>query len=93
MFENPEENLFGWIGLKDNGDHYVAAVGMYEYFWALDEETRKKILNGWSAAIEAYHDPKFVSEGKQLNDYILVSESSDVVEEKHGADIIPFPTR
>jgi hypothetical protein len=93
MFVDPEENLFGWVGLKDNGDHYVAAVGLYEYFWTLDEGTRKKILDGWTQAIEAYRSPDFFENSKHVDGYILVSECDEVVEEKPDADIIPFPVK
>ena len=93
MFEDDnEENIFGWVGLKDNGDHYVSAVGLYDYFWSLKDDTREKILLGWLTAIEAYLDPDF---NKQLvnavDGIIYVSESSETVEEKPMANIIPFP--
>lgn len=92
MFIEPE-NVFGWLGLKDNGDHYVAAVGLYDYFWALDEETRKKILNGWMEALEAYHNPDFFETGTKIDDCIIVSQSEESVEDKPSANIIPFPIR
>ena len=61
MFDDTleDENIFGWIGLKDNGSHYVSATGLYDYFWSIKQETREKILNGWITALEAYLDPEF----------------------------------
>lgn len=91
--ENQEENIFGWVGLKDNGDHYLSAVGLYDYFWNLKEETRVKILEGWITSIEAYLDPEFTKQMVNLDEGIIyVSECSDVVEEKQLANVIQFPS-
>jgi len=53
MFDDSleDENIFGWIGLKDNGSHYVSAAGLYDYFFAIKKETRDKILEGWIVAL------------------------------------------
>ena len=94
MFENDQdENIFGWIGLKDNGDHYVSAVGLYDYFWALKEESRTKILEGWISAIEAYHDPEFAKIVNSEEGVIYISENAESVEDKPTANIIQFPSR
>lgn len=95
MFEDEnEENIFGWVGLKDNGDHYISAVGLYDYFWSLKEDTRTKILEGWITSIEAYLDPEF---NKRLvnaeEGVIYVSEGLESVEDKPVANVIPFPKR
>jgi hypothetical protein len=95
VFEDEnEENIFGWVGLKDNGDHYISAVGLYDYFWSLKEDTRTKILEGWITAIEAYLDPDF---NKRLvnaeEGVIYVSEGLESVEDKPVANVIPFPKR
>ena len=93
MFEDDnEENIFGWVGLKDNGDHYISAVGLYDYFWALKEDTRNKILEGWITAIEAYLDPDFAKQVVNAEEGIMyVSESIESVEDKPSANVIPFP--
>ena len=95
MFEEDnEENIFGWVGLKDNGDHYISAVGLYDYFWALKEDTRNKILEGWITAIEAYLDPDFAKQVVNAEEGIMyVSESIESVEDKPSANVIPFPKR
>lgn len=95
MFEDDsEENIFGWVGLKDNGDHYISAVGLYDYFWALKEDTRNKILEGWITAIEAYLDPDFAKQVVNAEEGIMyVSESIESVEDKPSANVIPFPKR
>ena len=94
MFENDQdENIFGWIGLKDNGDHYVSAVGLYDYFWALKEESRTKILEGWISAIEAYLDPEFAKIVNSEEGVIYISENAESVEDKPTANIIQFPSR
>lgn len=95
MFEDDnEENIFGWVGLKDNGDHYISAVGLYDYFWALKEDTRTKILEGWITAIEAYLDPDFAKQVVNAEEGIMyVSESIESVEDKPSANVIPFPKR
>jgi hypothetical protein len=91
--DSQDENIFGWVGLKDNGDHYVSAVGLYDYFWALKEESRTKILEGWISAIEAYLDPEFAEVVKSEEGVIYVSENSESVEDKPAANIIQFPRR
>lgn len=90
-----EESVFGWVGLKENSDHYVSATGIYDFFWTLQEETRVKIIHGWIEALEAYLDPEFdkqfpvgVEEGA-----IYISENSSSVEDKTSANIIPFPRK
>jgi hypothetical protein len=89
-----EENIFGWVGLKDNGDHYISAVGLYYYFWHLKEDTRTKILEGWVTAIEAYLDPEFAKDVVNADEGIIyVSESRESVEDKPSGNIIPFPKR
>jgi len=95
VFEDDnEENIFGWVGLKDNGDHYISAVGLYDYFWALKEDTRNKILEGWITAIEAYLDPDFAKQVVNAEEGIMyVSESIESVEDKPSANVIPFPKR
>lgn len=94
MFEDDQdENIFGWIGLKDNGDHYVSAVGLYDYFWALKEESRTKILEGWISAIEAYLDPEFAKIVNSEEGVIYISENAESVEDKPTANIIQFPSR
>lgn len=94
MFENDQdENIFGWVGLKDNGDHYVSAVGLYDYFWALKEESRTKILEGWISAIEAYLDPEFAKIVNSEEGVIYISENAESVEDKPTANIIQFPRR
>ena len=94
MFENDQdENIFGWVGLKDNGDHYVSAVGLYDYFWALKEESRTKILEGWISAIEAYLDPEFAKIVNSEEGVSYISENYESVEDKPSATIIQFPKR
>ena len=94
MFEDDQdENIFGWVGLKDNGDHYVSAVGLYDYFWALKEESRTKILEGWISAIEAYLDPEFAKIVNSEVGVIYISENTESVEDKPTANIIQFPRR
>ena len=94
MFEDDQdENIFGWIGLKDNGDHYVSAVGLYDYFWALKEESRTKILEGWISAIEAYLDPDFAKIVNSEEGVIYISENTESVEDKPTANVIQFPSR
>ena len=94
MFEDDQdENIFGWVGLKDNGDHYVSAVGLYDYFWALKEESRTKILEGWISAIEAYLDPEFAKIVNSEEGVIYISENAESVENKPTANIIQFPRR
>lgn len=94
MFEDDQdENIFGWVGLKDNGDHYVSAVGLYDYFWALKEESRTKILEGWISAIEAYLDPEFAKIVNSEEGVIYISENAESVEDKPTANIIQFPRR
>lgn len=94
MFEDDQdENIFGWVGLKDNGDHYVSAVGLYDYFWALKEESRTKILEGWISAIEAYLDPEFAKIVNSEEGVIYISENAESVEDKPTANIIQFPSR
>jgi hypothetical protein len=96
VFEDDQgENVFGYIGLKDNGDHYVSAVGLYDYFWTLKEETRNKILEGWITAIEAYLDPEFAKEiiNAPQEGIVYISQASESVEDKPTADIIQFPRR
>ena len=40
MFDDSmeDENIFGWMGLKDNGSHYVSATGLYDYFFSIEKE-------------------------------------------------------
>jgi len=94
MFDDSieDENIFGWIGLKDNGSHYVSAAGLYDYFFAIKKETRDKILEGWITALEAYLDPGFEERMEESEDGIIyISESADSVEDKPSGNIIPFP--
>ena len=87
-----DENIFGWIGLKDNGSHYVAAAGLYDYFWAVKEETRTKIITGWITALEAYLSEDFDIDNIVPDDGILyISACEDSVEDKSTDNVIPFP--
>ena len=94
MFEDDQdENIFGWVGLKANGDHYVSAVGLYDYFWALKEESRTKIIERWISSIEAYLDPEFAKIVNSEEGVIYISENAESVEDKPTANIIQFPSR
>ena len=87
-----DENIFGWIGLKDNGSHYVAAAGLYDYFWAIKDETRVKIISGWIKALEAYISEDFNIDDIVPDDGVLyISSCEDSVEDKPSGNVIPFP--
>jgi hypothetical protein len=94
---DPEENIFGFVGLKDNGTHYVSSTGLYDYFFKLKEDTREKIITGWIASLQTYLDSDFLEDvGLHGNDegLIYVSEDTTVVEEKVIADnVVPFPKK
>ena len=94
MFDDnhEDENIFGWIGLKDNGSHYVAAAGLYDYFWAVKDETRVKIISGWIKALEAYISEDFNIDDIVPDDGVLyISSCEDSVEDKPSGNVIPFP--
>jgi hypothetical protein len=94
MFDDSmeDENIFGWMGLKDNGSHYVSATGLYDYFFSIEKETREKILEGWIAALEAYLEPGFEKRIEESEGGVIyVSESSESVEDKPVGNVIPFP--
>ena len=94
MFDDnhEDENIFGWIGLKDNGSHYVAAAGLYDYFWAIKDETRVKIISGWIKALEAYISEDFNIDDIVPDDGVLyISSCEDSVEDKPSGNVIPFP--
>ena len=92
-----EESVFGVMGLQDNGDHYTAVVGIYDYFWALKTETRVRIVEEWIGALEAYLSPE-TEEGMADMDIaegnIVVSEGGAVeektVKEFFTNNIVPF---
>jgi len=92
---NEEENVFGWIGLRDKGNHYVAAVGLYDYYWSLKDETRAKVLAGWIQALEVFQDPEFAKKLTTRQDedgeVLYVAQSTNSIEDKGSENVIQFP--
>lgn len=93
--EIPDENIFGWIGMKDNGDHYAAVSGIYDYFWSLKPETREKMIYGWIEALEAFLDPDFEENLDEFATGLTYVNISSPVEEKIEevkieGNVIPF---
>lgn len=93
-----EENVFGVVGLADNGDHYSSMAGLYDYFWALKPDTREKMILGWIEALENFLDPIFDEHVLDLEGELYVVKSLERVEEKEAdqitsAKILPFRKR
>jgi len=84
-----EENVFGLLGLTDDGTHYFGMAGMYDYFWALKPEARLKLVQGWIAALETFINPLFIEESLEepITGSLYVYKSDVVVEEKLNQDI------
>lgn len=90
--ENEDENVFGWLGLKENPDSYQSATGVYDYFWEISQETRDKIINGWIDSLRAYLDPEVAVLMESATGTCYVSVSDNPVEDKPAGDnIIQFP--
>lgn len=94
MSDIREENMFGWIGLKEQEDCYVSASGLYEAFWVLKPEVRVSIIEGWIRTLETFLDPKIqekIDGSDEATIYISVDDMS--VEDKPMCNVIPFPKR
>ncbi len=85
----PFEKVFGWLGLQDDNKYYKAAAALPSLFFAMQEEDREKLLQGWIEAIEGFKHYSF-----DEFDYedILISESLQELDpvEKESAEIIQF---
>jgi hypothetical protein len=96
--------VFGWVGLNDTGEHYVAATGIYDYFWSLSRETREKLIWGWIESLEYYLDPEVaakvqenVTEGDlvyYIHDEVVEGKPSSGPPAPPGLGVvIPFPKK
>ena len=50
----PFEKVFGWLGLQDDDKYYKAAAALPALFFAMKQEDRERLLEGWIEAIEAF---------------------------------------
>ena len=85
-----EDNMFGYHGILDRKTHFVPAVAMIDYFWALRISTRKKILEGWIASLEAILENEEF-EPEVIDGSVIMFSNEDIREEKESNNIIPFP--
>jgi hypothetical protein len=84
--EFKDENVFGLLGLTDDGTHYFGMAGMYDFFWALKPEARLRLARGWIDSIEAFISPTFIEESfeEPITGSLYVFKSDVIVEEKLG---------
>ena len=83
----PFEKVFGWLGLQDDDKYYKAAAALPALFFAMKQEDRERLLEGWIEAIEAFKD---FSEPFPTYDEVIISETLNNVGEKGSSEIIPF---
>ena len=82
----PFEKVFGWLGLQDDDKYYKAAAALPALFFAMNQEDREKLLEGWIEAIEGF---KHFSTAPS-HDEVIISETVHNVGEKASAEIIQF---
>lgn len=46
-----DENIFLIAGFVDDPMDYKGAIGVYDYFWALTPDIRKKLIIAWKKTI------------------------------------------
>lgn len=84
--EFKDENVFGMLGLTDDGTSYVSIAGIYDYFWALKPEARLRLVQGWIQGLETFINPLFIDEQapEDFSGALFVFKSDFVVEEKEN---------
>ena len=87
----PDNTVMGWVGLKDNSSHYSSSAGLYDFFWLMGYDTRKKIIDGWKEALDDFLDPDW--EPRTEDGTVYVTEGEEIIEHKIDAKIIPFPSK
>lgn len=86
-----DDNMFGYHGIIDRKTHYVPAIGMFDYFWALRTTTRKKILEGWIITLQTILENEEF-EPDSINGVVIMFSNEDIIEEKESDNVIPFPS-
>ena len=103
MTFNPDEGeVFGWVGISDSDDGYLAATGIYDYFWSLKQETREKLIIGWVEALESYLDPEVAErvQNRITGGDLIYFEGEEIIEERPSSKktskpgiVLQFPTK
>ena len=89
--EIDDNTVMGWLGLIDNESHYSASSGVYDFFWLMSYDTRKKVINGWKEALDQFLDPEFSPTTEE--GIVYITEGSKPIEHKIDAQIIQFPRK
>lgn len=86
----PFEKVFGWLGLQDDDKYYKAAAALPSLFFAMEEDDREKLIDGWIEAIEGFRN---LSVPVPSYEEVIISETIDNVGEKDTAEILEFKPR
>ncbi|MEK9894877.1 MAG: hypothetical protein VW518_00440 [Burkholderiaceae bacterium] len=88
-----EQNIFAWAGTVENREDFSAVVALYDYFWVLKPEVRKKVLTAWIEAFTECLDDDFLAELAPdfvQGDMVLLTSEDPVEIKDLPENVIPF---
>ena len=89
-----DENIFLFAGFTESPNHFSGAIGVYDYFWALEPSLRVKLIQSWRKTIdvlEESHEELNVEMAGEEYGSVAIFSDGDIIEVKPPKDnIVPF---
>lgn len=89
-----EENVFLSGGVLKNSTEFLAALGVYDYFWALSPEIRSKIISSWKKSpdfLEGAHlEMDFFDVDDEYGSMAILTDEEPVEVIKYTDNVVPF---
>lgn len=92
-----DQNIFMVGGVMSNSESWLAAIGLYDYFWGLTPEVQHKMLVSWRDNLDlliedADHLAK--ADPAEVEGNLVIIVDKEIIEDREVADnVIQFPLK
>jgi hypothetical protein len=92
-----DQNIFMVGGVMSNSESWLAAIGLYDYFWSLTPEVQQKMLLSWRDNLDLLIEDSDLlasADPAEAEGNLVVIVDKDVIEAREVADnVIQFPIK
>lgn len=92
-----DQNIFMVGGVMSNSESWLAAIGLYDYFWSLTPEVQQKMLLSWRDNLDLLIEDSDLlasADPAEAEGNLVVIVDKDVIEDREVADnVIQFPIK
>lgn len=89
-----EENVFLTAGFIDFPGDYKGALGVYDYFWMIEPEIRKKLISSWKKSLdyleEAHLELSDIFEEEEWGAMALITDEDSIQVKPAPDNVVPF---